>query len=165
MPYHHPYTAPPHVRWGIARDVPEVLTIEAASPLTQWSHADFMNALRRRDTIMLVCDTGDRVTGFTVYQLHDSHLELLNFGVHPEHRRKGYGRALVDRIKYKVCSHKRTRVIADVWEGETASHLFARAMRFRATGVEGDCYRFEWRPTPAEREAHGYPLPTARPVT
>lgn len=153
-----------HVRWALRRDLPALAAIAAESHLVPWSASDFLSALRVRACISLVAECGDDVCGYLVYELHPSHLRILNTAVMPAARRRGVGTALVDRLKFKVCAHRRTRAVAAVWDGDLSAHLFFRAQGFRAAAVADEHYEFEWRPTADERARAGFPVPTARPV-
>ncbi len=142
-----------HVRWMIRRDMPQVLPIEVASfsPASAWTEEYFLECLRDRPIIAMVAERGDTILGYVVYQLHDTRIELLNFAVHPAHRRQQVGSALMGKMLYKLCSHTRERLCVDVRESNDAAQLFFRSCGLIAVEIERgayedtgeDAYRFE----------------------
>ena len=95
-----------HIRWMIRRDMPSVLGIENACFEFAWSEDDFIRCLRQRNCIGMVAEQDDEVVGFMIYELHKNRLHILNFAVHPEHRRTGVGQSMVDKLLGKL-SHER----------------------------------------------------------
>jgi ribosomal-protein-alanine N-acetyltransferase len=126
----------PHIRWMIRRDMPEVLQIEAdCFGATAWAEEDFLLALRQRNCIGVVCDAGETVVGYMIYELEPKHLHVCNMAVSPLHRRQGIGLAMVDKLKSKLSSHRRTKVILELAETNLPAQLFFRSQGFLATGV------------------------------
>ena len=75
----------------IRRDMPEVLQTEQESFEYAWTEEDFLRCLRQRNCIGMVAEQGEKVVGFMIYELHKTKLHILNFAVHPGHRRVGVG--------------------------------------------------------------------------
>lgn len=124
-----------HLRWMIQRDVPG---LTAFAP--DWPADRLLETLRDRTCIGMVADRGDDVQGFILYQLHATHLRLLGFAVRPDARRQGVGRALVDKLLFKVASHGRRSCVATVPETNLTALLFLRAMGFLATELQRGIY-------------------------
>lgn len=147
-----------HIRWMIRRDMPEVLAIETASFEFPWTEEDFVRCLRQRNCIGMVAELDERVVGFMVYELNKSHLHVLNFAVHPDYRRRGIGRRMIDKLASKLSAQGRTRLILEVRETNLGAQLFFRAMGFRAVCVlhdfyedtSEDAYRMVYRYQPEE---------------
>lgn len=147
-----------HIRWMIRRDMAEVLAIENLCFEYPWSEKHFIeDVLRRRDVIGMVAEHGHgesmQVSGFVVYALAKKYLEVLNFAVHPELQRRGVGRQMIDKLKSKLSPQRRTRLVCDVSEWNTAAQLFFKAMGFRCVSVlwnyydldeETDAYHFRF---------------------
>jgi len=127
-----------HIRWMIRRDLHEVLAIEHSSFPHPWSEPDFLHALRQRNCIGMVAHSTDgleSILGFMVYNLYPRHIEVLDFAVHPAHRRQGIGRQMVDKLVSKLSRHRRTRLLITVPETWLGQQLFFRDMGFLATDV------------------------------
>ena len=76
----------------IRRDMPAVIGIENACFEFAWNEDDFIRCLRQRNCIGMVAEEEDKVVGFMIYELHKNRLHILNFAVHPDHRRVGIGK-------------------------------------------------------------------------
>ncbi len=129
-----------HVRWMIRRDMLEVLAIEKYSFDTPWTEEDFLAILRYRNCIGMVSGVGDTVVGYMLYELHKRRLDILNFAVHPEWRRRGVATQMVDKLVSKLSSHRRTSILVHVADNNLTGQLFFRSAGFRAIRVERDYY-------------------------
>ena len=76
-----------HIRWMIRRDMAEVLKIENSSFEFSWNEEDFLNCLQQRNCIGMVAEYEEQVVGFMIYELHKTHLHILNLAVGDDHRR------------------------------------------------------------------------------
>lgn len=149
-----------HIRWCIRRDLREVLQIEEDSYACPWSEEDFLRCLRQRNCIGMVAELGEKVVGFMIYELHKSKLHILNFAVHPEHRRRHIGMQMVQKLVSKLSSHRRNCVTLEVRESNLAAQLFFRDQGFRALRVarafyndtEEDAYVMQYRYPGTEEE-------------
>ncbi len=120
---------PPHVRWTIRRDMPEVLRIEAATNPQPWSEEDFLTCLRQRHCIGMVAEVGDKVLGFMIYELHKTKLHLVRFAG------EGVKEALIEKLLKQLSSRQRSRITIVVPESDLDSLEFFRQRRFLATDM------------------------------
>lgn len=125
-----------HVRWMIRRDLPEVLEIEHDSFAEPWCEDDFILRLRECKTIGMVAEDEDRVVGFMIYVLKPTSLELINFAVHPGHRRRGVGATLVRKLTSKLTGSKRHELVVRISESNLEGQVFLRSQGFLATAVD-----------------------------
>ncbi|MCS7017245.1 MAG: ribosomal protein S18-alanine N-acetyltransferase [Gemmatales bacterium] len=128
------------IRWMIKRDMPEVLAIEQASFDTPWTEEDFLNALRQRNCIGMVAETHEQLVGFIVYELQKSQMVMLNLAVHPQFRRRGIGRQLVERLISKLTQQRRDKITLEVRERNLPAQLFFKALGFHAVRVLREYY-------------------------
>jgi ribosomal-protein-alanine N-acetyltransferase len=129
-----------HIRWMICRDLPEVLQIEEASFPCPWTEEDFLRCQRQRNCIGMVAEHGETIVGYMLYELHKHHLALLNFAVHPGHRRQGVGVQMARKLQSKLSSHRRTKIETTVRESNLAALHFWHAVDFKAVGIERGFY-------------------------
>lgn len=155
------------IRWMIRRDMPDVIDIERQSFGDHaWPEEEFVHCLRQRNCIGMVAERPPakrkewgRIAAFMVYELHKTRLHLLNFAVHPEFRRLGVGRSMVDKLLGKLSQQRRIRISLEVREGNLDAQLFFHAMGFKAVSVlrsyyddsDEDAYLFHYR-LPVESE-------------
>ena len=141
------------IRWLIRPDLDSVLAIEDRSFDFPWTREDFLHHLSQRNCIGIVMEgrCGD-VIAYAVYEQHKQRIELLNLAVHPDHRLRKVGTALMERLISKLSPMKRRKLVLNVGERNTAAHLFFRSAGFKATGVlrnhydhcDDDAYSFEY---------------------
>jgi [ribosomal protein S18]-alanine N-acetyltransferase len=150
-----------HIRWMIRRDMPEVLAIEAGSFEFPWLEKDFICCLRQRNCIGMVAEQDDRVVGYMIYELHKTHIHVLNFAVAGPRRRCGVGRQMIAKLIAKLSLQRRSRILLEVRETNLAAQLFFRASGFRAVSVlrsyyadtPEDAYIMQHRYRPERRPA------------
>ena len=128
-----------HIRWMIRRDMPEVLAIEGENFEFPWLEDDFIRCLRQRNCTGMVAEHDDRVVAFMVYELGNTRLDVLNFAVAANCRRRSIGRQMVARLMSKLSSQRRNRIVFDVRELNLPAQLFLRdGCGFRAVAVLRD---------------------------
>lgn len=129
-----------HIRWMIRRDSEEVLAIERASFEFPWRDEDFLACLRQRNCIGMVAEHSEKVVGFMLYELHKDRLHILNFAVHPDFRRQGVGRKMVEKLVSKLHPQRRNRIMLEVRETNVPAQLFFKQLGFRAISLLRDFY-------------------------
>ena len=87
------------IDWMIRRDMAAVLQIEAESfPDHPWTEQDFVNCLRHRNRIGMMARIGSGTVGFMIYELDKQRIDVLNFAVAADCRRRGVGRQMVAKL-------------------------------------------------------------------
>jgi len=133
--------AVPHIRWMIRKDLPAILACEeAAYGVDSWSEEDFTRCLRQRNCIGMLAEQGDTLLGYMVYELHKTHLHVLNFVVHPSYQRRGVGMHMLAKLIGKLNQQRRTAITLLVNETNMPALKFFRAMGFKATGLVRDAF-------------------------
>jgi ribosomal protein S18 acetylase RimI-like enzyme len=160
----------------VQRDLPHVLEIEQQAPSPRWTLQDFLTVFQSGDTASWVAETGGRVVGFVVYTVVPQaevdkeeaadmpknrlrfleteqapravRICLLNIGVAGEWRRRGIGRALLERLNKKL-RLPQDCIQALVPETNLPVQLFLKKAQCQATQVlrsyyhEEDAYMME----------------------
>lgn len=129
-----------HVTWMIRQDASAVLNIEEESFEFPWLEEDFTRCLRQRNCAGMVAKHEDRVVGFVIYELHKSHLEILDFAVAADCRRQSIGSQMVNKLIDTLLRRYRTRILIEVRETNLPAQLFFRENSFRAVSVLQDYY-------------------------
>lgn len=139
------------IRWMIRRDMPEVLAIEKASFEFSWSEEDFIRCLRQKNCIGMVAevappcrrggiDEHGPIIGFFIQELHRNRLHVLDFAVHPDYRRQGIGRAMVNKLVSKLSHERRNKIVLEVRETNLQAQFFFKEMGFKAISLLRDFY-------------------------
>jgi ribosomal-protein-alanine N-acetyltransferase len=134
----------------LRRDLGDVLRIERESFAHPWSAADWIGELRVRRTIGIVADasglwlgeqcpldpqSAQAVVGFMVYRAEPLHVEIVNFAVAPQYRRRGVGRAMAKMLRLKLSQQGRREILVPVSEHNLDGQLFWRALGYRAVDI------------------------------
>ena len=93
------------MRWMIRRNMEQVLEIEQKSFRRPWKQEDLYRY--NKDYICMTVESdepAERIVGYYVY--HPKNLHIVNLAVHPDFRRQGIGRQIIERVCSK-CSEKR----------------------------------------------------------
>jgi len=131
------------VRWLIQTDIPAVLEIERGSFVRPWTADEFKKVLAHNNCVGIVSETAGRVTGFVIYEIFRSKVQLLNVAVHPRHRRKGYGSAMLAQIVSRLEPGRQESVVGEVRESNLPAQLFLRHNGFRAVEILRDYFKDE----------------------
>lgn len=127
-----------HIRWMIRRDMPQVLEIESARPASPWMEDEFLKVLRQRNCIGMVAEADERIVGFMIYELNKYRLQILNFAVHPDFRRRSVASQMAAKLIGKLSSQRRTKISLHVRESNLTAQLFFRSLGFKAMEIAHD---------------------------
>lgn len=140
-------------RWLIRRDMPEVLEIEKATFEDCWAEEDFLTYMRQRNVIGKVAEQVVEhqqygpIVGFVIYALDKKSMILLNFAVHPAHRRLGIGTKIMQSLRSRLSYAKRRECTVDVKASNLGFQLFLKATGWLCYGTDeddelGEYYKF-----------------------
>jgi [ribosomal protein S18]-alanine N-acetyltransferase len=131
----------------IRKDLPEVLDIENRNSGRShnvngiWAEEDFTAFLRQSNAIGMVAVAEEKVVGFMLYQLFPDRIHIFNLVVNPDNAHEGVGTALVDRLKAKLSSYRRTMLEIDIRESNLGACLWLKKLDFKAVQVIRDWYQ------------------------
>ncbi len=133
---------PVQIRWIFQHDTPEVMAIEEASFPHPWTEAEMVGVLKQRFAIGMVAEQpgGGPVLGYMIYILQPTSLEVINFAVAPDLRRRGIGRQLIKRLTDKLSSQRRDRIWFETSERNLTGQLFLRSQGFKCVSVLNNAY-------------------------
>jgi ribosomal-protein-alanine acetyltransferase len=157
-------SAPPSLRYRPASsaDLPALVQIERESFSDPWSEDAFSSALALDRMLVRVAeqgsdwdvrgpddatgerDGGERIAGYVVALVAGSEADIADLAVAPWARRRGIGRALLDRMLEELASRSVRSVYLEVRESNRAARALYAARGFDAVGRRRGYYR---RPT------------------
>ena len=133
---------PPHIRWFVPDDLPNVLEVEDYNDPAPWSPDRFHDARRSVSQIIVVAEIEETLLGFCVYDFvkdkrrpRQEVIEIDNLCVHPDYRRQGVASAFITSLKTKLYRRRREQILVKVRDGNLPAHLFLAAQGFRAIDV------------------------------
>jgi len=126
-------------------DLEQVLEIEQHAFRSPWSHQIFIEELAREWAYLDVLRERDkdgavRIVAYCNYWLVRDEVHLLNIATHPDHRRRGHGRALMVHITDFARRHACRYVTLEVRRSNQAAIDLYRAFHFQPVGVRKKYY-------------------------
>jgi [ribosomal protein S18]-alanine N-acetyltransferase len=115
------------------RDVPAIMSIQSACPeIAQWAARDYLR-VTEGDMAGWVAEEHE-LTGFIVARRVASDLEILNFAVRPEARRRGVGAALLRGTMAWGATFSAEKAFLEVRISNLAAIRFYERSGFELTG-------------------------------
>lgn len=94
---------PPTLRPAQPSDLDQILVIEGSGPFTpHWSRHQFAEELGAERSRFLVLAEGGRVLGYLVQRELRPEVQIINLAMHPQARRQGLARRLLERALYEA---------------------------------------------------------------
>ena len=126
-------------------DLEQVLEIEAHAFGSRWSRRIFLEELEREWATLEVVrerqkDGSSRVVAFCNYWLVRDEVHLLNIATHPEARRRGHARALLDHMIAFARRHRCRYVTLEVRRSNQGAIDLYRGFSFQPVGIRPKYY-------------------------
>lgn len=103
-----------------------------------WSPRDLETITSPPEAIGHIAICNHEIIAYMVIRAKGKTMQILRLGVHPDFRKQSVGTQLVDRVKNRLNSNLRTKIIAEVEDTNLLGQLFFRDMEFKATKVLND---------------------------
>jgi ribosomal-protein-alanine N-acetyltransferase len=108
-------------------DVDQVASLEKICFSDPWTKETFREELQLKIAIPLVVKLEEKVVGYTCLWHLDDQLEIANFAVSPDHRRKKIGEKIMNRILMEAKERACKSIVLSVRESnESAINLYSK---------------------------------------
>jgi len=128
-------------------DLPVLAALHAACFTASWdqpwTERSFSEVLQMPGAGARIAALGPEPVGFALARVAADEAELLLIGVHPEHRRAGHGRVLLDHLVDALREAGAARLFLEVAESNRAATAFYRAAGFDPVGRRKKYYADE----------------------
>ncbi len=128
-------------------DLPVLTELHAAcftEPRDQpWTHRSFSEVLQMPGAGARIAALGPEPIGFALARVVADEAELLLIGIHPAHRRAGYGRMLLDHLVEALRAAGAAKLFLEVAENNRAASAFYREAGFEPVGRRPKYYEGE----------------------
>ncbi len=126
-------------------DLDAVIAIENRAFRSPWTRQIFREELARDWAYLEVVrerlpSGGSEVVAFCNYWLVRDEVHLLNIATHPERRRRGYGRFLMEHLLDFARRHKCRYITLEVRRSNEGALALYRSFNFDAVGVRPNYY-------------------------
>jgi len=122
-------------------DVDQVAGLEKICFSDPWSKETFMEELQLKLAIPLVVKLEEKVVGYTCLWHLDDQLEVANFAVSPDHRKKGVGEKLMKRILVEAKERGCKSIVLSVRESNQGAVNLYTKFGFVEVGRRKKYYR------------------------
>ena len=112
------------IRWLIRRDMQDVLRVEQQCYAHPWDEQEFLQHLRQRNVIGMVCEDGPSIVGYMLYELHKGRLNVLKMAVEQSSRRCGIGTAMIARLRDRLSMQRRKYIDVSVSDDNLIAQKF-----------------------------------------
>lgn len=116
-------------------DIEEVLKIDDICFSPAITKAELLEFTDTNNGVCKVLKIDGTIVAFHLYKIQPNSIEMIKLGVHPDHRRQGYGSKLIKEA-YRKLSKKRNRLACIISEYSDESILFLKSLGFVATSVD-----------------------------
>ena len=138
-----------HIRLAVSEDVPAMLAIEQASFSDPWTEETIRSTLAlERMRVLVAEERGDegrdgvrRLAGYVVALIVGDEGEIADLAVAPNSRRRGLGRALIDRMLAELAGLGVRSLYLEVRESNHAARTLYDSRGFRLIGRRRGYYR------------------------
>jgi len=124
----------------LAADLHGVELVERAAYLYPWSRAVFRDCLLA-GYYSLVLDTDGQVSGYAIMSIAASEAHVLNLCVHPNLRRLGHGRDLLDALLARAREAGVQQIFLEVRPSNHAALELYRSSGFAEIGIRHAYYQ------------------------
>ncbi|MFW6160700.1 MAG: ribosomal protein S18-alanine N-acetyltransferase [Acidobacteriota bacterium] len=125
-------------------DLPAVVEIECLSFSTPWPETSFKGELENQpvsNPYVVVSKKLDKVIGYIIFWRIGDEAQIANVAVHPDYRRKGIGKKVVEKILSLLKREEVRFVILEVRPSNTVARALYHKLGFEVIGVREGYYR------------------------
>jgi [ribosomal protein S18]-alanine N-acetyltransferase len=121
-------------------DIESVIAIERASFQFPWSTRFFLDELQVDCARSILAEVEGRVVGYVLFWFLAEEVDIHNIAVHPDFRRRGIGRLLLEEVVAAARRQERLRVTLDVRFSNAPAQNLYRSFGFVTRGLRKGYY-------------------------
>jgi len=123
-----------------AADIENVIAIERASFQFPWSTRFFLDELQMDCARSILAEVEGRIVGYVLFWFLTEEVDIHNIAVHPDFRRQGIGRLLLEQVVDAARRQERVRVTLDVRFSNAPAQNLYRSFGFVIRGLRKGYY-------------------------
>ena len=121
-------------------DIENVIAIERASFQFPWSTRFFLDELKVDCARSILAEMEGRIVGYVLFWFLPEEVDIHNIAVHPDFRRQGIGRLLLEQVVAAARHQDRVRVTLDVRFSNAPAQNLYRSFGFVPRGLRKGYY-------------------------
>jgi ribosomal-protein-alanine N-acetyltransferase len=125
-------------------DIPSILEIENVSFANPWRDSTFSGEIANTSVsfpYVIVHSIFERTIGYIIYWKIQEEVQISNFAIHPDFRRKGIGEAVMRRIIQVIRRDGGEYIFLEVRPSNLAARALYKKLGFKVLGSRKDYYQ------------------------
>ena len=125
-------------------DIPFILEIENVSFQNPWRASTFSGEIANKGVsfpYVIVHRTFERIIGYIIYWKIQEEVQISNFAVHPDFRKKGIGEAVMRSVIRAIQRDGGVYVFLEVRPSNLAARNLYKKLGFKVLGTRKDYYQ------------------------
>ncbi len=122
------------------KDIQNILKTEKECSLSHWSWKDYHKEINRDDSLMIVAEVENKVSGFLVARFSTGEVDIFNIGVTPTHQKLGIGGRLLKYLLDKACKMSIESIWLEVRESNANAIAFYLKRGFKQIQIRKKFY-------------------------
>lgn len=125
-------------------DIPSILEIENVSFQNPWRASTFSGEIANRGIsypYVIVHRNFERVIGYIIYWKIQEEVQICNFAIHPDFRKKGIGEAVIRSVIKAIQRDGGVYVFLEVRPSNLAARNLYKKLGFKILGTRKDYYQ------------------------
>ena len=118
----------------------EIMAIERIAYSYPWSERFFRQELQVECARSLLVQLDGRIVGYILFWLLPGEIDIHNVAVHPDFRRRGLGRHLLEQVITEARSRASTRITLEVRKSNLPAQKLYESMGFAYNGIRKNYY-------------------------
>jgi ribosomal-protein-alanine N-acetyltransferase len=129
-----------YIREMYPEDIPDVTEIERQSFTAPWSETSFRSELYSRYSIVRIAEFNGIVVGYICVRHMADECHLLNLAVHPDYRRRGIAKMLIDNVIQEMRIEGSKFFYLEVRVSDYTARKLYEGFGFRTIGIRKEYY-------------------------
>lgn len=125
-------------------DIPSILEIENVSFQNPWRASTFSGEIANRGIsypYVIVHRNFERIIGYIIYWKIQEEVQICNFAIHPDFRKKGIGEAVIRSVIKAIQRDGGVYVFLEVRPSNLAARNLYKKLGFKILGTRKDYYQ------------------------
>ena len=126
------------------QDLSEVMDIERMSYPNPWPETSFRGELENQpfsNAYVIVERAKGKIIGYILFWKIEEEAQITNIAVHPDYRRKGIARYILNEIMHQIHEQGANYIILEVRPSNLAARMLYNTLGFKVLGIRKRYYR------------------------
>ncbi len=123
-----------------SENIDSLYALECLSFPVPWTKQAFLNELKNENACYVLLCEANTVIGYAAFWQAADNADITNVAVHPAHRKRGYGKALLTKLLEEAHLRGIKQIFLEVRVSNTAAQALYTSCGFTAVGMRKNYY-------------------------